>query len=61
MFKPSLYSYSTRLQMVLDIPLQHRSTRQKYLSILGTKILSKVNPSIKNDFYACCKEKYFTT
>ena len=48
MFKPSLCRYSTRSQMALDIPLRKTNTGQKSLSSLGTKIWSKIGPSIKN-------------
>ena len=48
MFKPSLCRYSARSQMALDIPLQKTITGQKCLSFLGTKIWSKIGPSIKN-------------
>ena len=48
MFKPSLCRYSTRSQMALGIPLQKTNTGQKSLSFLGSKIWSKIGPSIKN-------------
>ena len=47
-FKPSLCKYSTRSQIALGIPLQITNTRQKSLSLLGPKIWSKMDPSIKN-------------
>ena len=48
MFKPSLCRYSTRSQMALGIPLRKTNTGQKSLSFLGSKIWSKIGPSIKN-------------
>ena len=48
MFKPSLCRYSTRSQMALGVPLQKTNTGQKSLSFLGSKIWSKIGPSIKN-------------
>ena len=48
MFKPSLCSYSTGSQIVLDIPLRKTNTGQKSLSFLGPRIWSKIGPSIKN-------------
>ena len=48
MLKPLLCRYSTRSQMALDIPLRKTNTRQKSLSLLGSKIWSKIGPSIKN-------------
>ena len=48
MLQPSLCRYSTRSQMALDIPLRKINTGQKSLSLLGPKIRSKINPSIKN-------------
>ena len=48
MLQPTLCRYSTRSQMALDIPLRKINTGQKSLSLLGPKIRSKINPSIKN-------------
>ena len=48
MLKPSLCRYSTRSQMALDIPLRKTNTGQKSLSFLGSKIWSKISPSIKD-------------
>ena len=48
MFKPSLFRYSTRSQIALDIPLRKTNTGQKSLSFLGPKIWSTIGPSIKN-------------
>ena len=47
MFKPSLCRCSTRSQMAWDIPLRKTSTGKKGLSFLGSKIWSKIDPSIK--------------
>ena len=48
MFKPSLFRYSTRSQVALDIPLRKANTGRKSLFFLGPKIWSKIDPSIKN-------------
>ena len=48
MFKPSLCRYSTSSLMALDVPLRKTNTGQKSLSSLGSKIWSKIGPSIKN-------------
>ena len=66
MFKPSFCRYSTRSQMVLDIPLRETNTGQKSLSFLEPKIWSKIDPSIKNvrtssSFMHAIKKKYFTS
>ena len=34
--------------MALNIPLRETNTRQESLSLLGPKICSKIDPSIKN-------------
>ena len=47
-FRPSLCRYSTRSQLALGIPLQKTVTGQKSLPFLGSKIWSKIGPSIKN-------------
>ena len=64
MFKPPLCRYSTRSQMVLDIPLRKTNTGQKSSSFLGPKIWSKIGPSIKNvrtssSFMDAIKKKNF--
>ena len=43
-----LCRYSISSQIALDIPLWKTNTGQKSLSLLGPKIWSKINPSIKN-------------
>ena len=48
MFKLSICRYSTRPHMTLDLPLRKTNTGQKSLSFLGTKIWSKIDPSMKN-------------
>ena len=44
-YKPSLWRYSTRAEMALDMPLKKTNTGQKSLSFLGQKIWSKIDPS----------------
>ena len=63
-FKPPLCRYSTRSQMVLDIPLRKTNTGQKSSSFLGPKIWSKIGPSIKNvrtssSFMDAIKKNFF--
>ena len=48
MFKPSLCRYSTRSQMILDIPLWKTNTGQRSLSFLRPKIWFKIDASIKS-------------
>ena len=48
MFKPSIFRYSSRSKMALDIPIRKTNTREKSLSFLGLKMWSKIDPSIKN-------------
>ena len=48
MFKPSLCRYSTRSQMVLDIPLRKTNTGQKSLSFLGPKVWYKIDSNMEN-------------
>ena len=64
MFKLLLCRYSTRSQMVLDIPLRKTNAGQKSSSFLGPKIWSKIGPSIKNvrtssSFMHAIKKKIF--
>ena len=56
MFKPSLCSYSTRSQMVLDIPLRKTNTKQKSLSFLGPRIWSKIGPRTSSSFMHAIKK-----
>ena len=47
MFTPSLLGYSTRSEMLLDIPLRKTNTGQERL-FFGPKVCSGINPSDKN-------------
>ena len=46
-FTPTFNKYNTRSQVALDIPLRKATIRQKSISFLGPKVLSKTNSSLK--------------
>ena len=65
MFNPSLCRYSTRSQVILDLPLRKTNTEHKSLSLFGHKKWSKIVPSIKNVrtslFFMHALKKYFAS